>query len=364
MPSSSKPIGGYYSQLPYTPPPSTSTQTKPSDKPAPPAPPAPSAPPPPTSPTSSPPPQTVSKQDTAAPPPSTTSSNPKASATSISNPSSPPTSTSSALITNTIWIQPPGYSFLPGALTAPIPSILHFALPPFPHAANHSIAQSSSSNPCTPYSNGTAMGFWSGIPVENDYVTTGEDPAPVWQLRLVTADPVYFFDAGDGGDDGAWKCWKYGRVGVVNPVGGVDGGEIEALRSIAMGLSTMGHDGMPTGVPRGGEWVSMAQTTTTGAPTPETRVVATGTGTGNATGNASGTAKGGKGMSSLTVGGIVFGGLSLVGVLVLGWCLLKKRRDRRRLRVGHERNSSSLEFRDMAPASGPEMERLRSNERR
>ncbi|KAF2809829.1 uncharacterized protein BDZ99DRAFT_532569, partial [Mytilinidion resinicola] len=383
MASTSKDVRRYY-QPPYTRPSSTSSPTNPPTKPAAPNLPSSSHPanPIPTSsarPTSSPVPKPVSKQDT----PSSSNSNSNSKTASDSNapsptPSPPPstpgsslTATPPPLATNTIWIQPPYYDFVPAALTLPIPSYLHFAFPPFPHATNHSIAQSSADHPCTPYANTTAPGFWSGVVDESWYIPISPTPTaatnkrvgrqdltpmPVWELYLATAaEPVYFFDAG-GTDSIGWKCVKYGVVGVVNPVDGVNGGEIGRVRSLATGSTAAGAGVGPPGAPRGGEWVStIGRAGTTGAGQGASTRVVVATGTGAAAASASGVPRGGKGVSSAAVGGIAFAGLSVVGILIFGWCVLKKRRDGKTNKRGHVRDSSSLEFRDSAPASGPEM---------
>jgi hypothetical protein len=185
---------------------------------------------------------------------------------------------------------------------------------------------------------------------------------PIWEIYLTTSDLVYYYDAGGAGSVG-YECLKYGVVGVVNPIGGVNGGEIERLRSAAIsggGAATTAAV-VPTGMPRGGRWVSTRVGTVTvedASTIPSALAMPTSANLGSPASTTPTVASTSRppsnrgAISSAAIGGIAFASLSALGVFLLAWFIIKKQRNARRMAV--PASSSSLSFQDEAPASGPE----------
>ncbi|KLJ07120.1 hypothetical protein EMPG_17390, partial [Blastomyces silverae] len=116
--------------------------------------------------------------------------------------------------------------FYPDSLTVEPGSMVQFQF----HPANHSVAQSTFEDPCSPMSDGT--GIRSGfLPVSADAADM-----PVFTVMINDTDPVWLFCGQNN------HC-QNGMVMVINPPDAPDR-DIEAFRSLAMsGEGGSGGDG-------------------------------------------------------------------------------------------------------------------------
>jgi plastocyanin len=94
-------------------------------------------------------------------------------------------------------------AYSPNSITAAAGDMIEFHFT----STSHSVAQSSFSSPCAPFSNGSGTGFWSG------FITTSGANGDGNVFRITvndTATPLWFYCAV------ANHC-QSGMVGVVNP---------------------------------------------------------------------------------------------------------------------------------------------------
>ncbi|KAK1593758.1 Cupredoxin [Colletotrichum navitas] len=107
--------------------------------------------------------------------------------------------------THVVKVGDGGLTFSPNDIKAAVGDLVEFQF--YPKA--HSVAQSAFDTPCTPLSNGTTTGFFSG-PVP---VTSGVG-AMAWTLEIKDKSPKWFYCA-------TGKHCQSGMVGVINaPAGG------------------------------------------------------------------------------------------------------------------------------------------------